>query len=335
MYHNPTPLPIEPAAPNTHLDPPESPVQQNTCSAYADEQSTRFRLVDSFRHSGWRDVRQRIWLALPEANLPIHRRVNFGRCGSSHWIQQHRTQPERFRIVLDRCHDRFCTPCAVDRRATIRRNLAGKLLPTPHRLLTLTIRHADEPLRDLLNHLLRSFRRLRQRRLWKERVTGGAAFLELTYNQQTTSWNPHLHVLLEGRYIPAPQLRQIWLEVTGDSHNLDISIVRTPARAIDYVCKYATKPLPACVTHHHRPLTEAIGALSHRRTIITFGRWRHWHLTSPPDDRSWSLYGHVDEIHYKALDGDQLAARVESMLHTADPHSGEFCVDLDLPPPDQ
>lgn len=325
--------PVAPLGATTPLDPPESAVAEDSCSSWAADQSTRFRLLDSFRHSGWRQIRERIWLALAEANQPVHRRVNFGRCGSSWWVQQHRTDPGRFRIVLDRCHDRFCTPCAVDRRAVIRRNLAGKLLPAPHRLLTLTIRHHDEPLRELINHLMRSFRRLRQRSLWRERVTGGAAILEVKLSADGTSWHPHLHVILEGRYLPSPQLREIWLAVTGDSHNLDISLIRQPSRVIDYVCKYVTKPLSHTITHHHRRLTEAIRALAHRRLLVTFGRWRHWHLTSPPDDRSWTLYGHVDEIHYKALDGDLLAHRVESMLHTADPRTGEFWVDLDLPPP--
>lgn len=325
----------QPPSSPAHLDPPETPVECNTCSPGAEPYDPAEAIYDTFRHSGWIETRRRIYRAMYDAGTSLARRNNYGRCGASWWIQRHRTDPTRFRTVMDRCHDRFCTPCSVDRRETVRRNLSGKLDNRPHRLLTLTIRHHQESLRDLTNRVMTCFRKLRQRALWKQRVTGGAAFLEVNYNADANTWHPHLHVILEGHYLPAPELRQAWLAITGDSKNVDISLIRDHRSVTNYVCKYATKPLPHSVTSHHSQLVEAIDALGHRRTIVTFGRWRNWRLTAQPDDSSWELYLSMDAATYEAAMGNQLASRVLAMITTADTSSREFFVDLDDMPPDQ
>jgi hypothetical protein len=323
-----------PPGPKAHLDPVEIPVYPDPCSTREGTFDPETELIDNFRHSGWKTRRAAILRALHDTAARVARLGSFATCGSVYWVLRNKHDLETFKVVTAKCHDRLCTPCAVDRQTVIRRNIAARVLDQPHRFLTLTIRHTSEPLQVLINRLVTAFRKLRQRRLWRDRVNGGASFLEITYNPATNHWNPHLHCILEGRYIPRPALTELWLAITGDSRNVHISLIRTRKGTIDYVTKYATKPLPPTVFQRPLALREAVQALSNRRLVLTFGRWRHWRLLADPDDGDWEEFASVDALRLRAGDDDQLASRILAMIHTADPETGLFHVDLDLPPPE-
>lgn len=318
----------------THLDTSETTVESKSASPIEETTSSRIELVESFRHSGWKADRARILDAFYDARVSCSRTVAFCACGSGHWVMRSKAEPERFKVIPNHCHDRMCVPCGGARQAVIRRNLDRLLTDVPHRFLTLTIRHADEPLAVLLTRLYRAFRLLRNRRLWKDRVRGGVAFLELTYNDDTGSWNPHLHCMLEGLYIPLPDLSALWLCCTGDSHNVKIKLIRNKPYVIGYVTKYATKPLPASVVSNEMALVEAIEALAKRRTVISFGRWKNWKLLDDPGDEGWELFATLESVRFQAMCDDPLCSVICSMVDTADPHTGEFTINLDLPPPD-
>jgi hypothetical protein len=221
----------------------------------------------------------------------------------------------------------------VDRQAVIRRNLQTRLATGTYRFLTLTIRHQSEPLRPLINRLYASFRKLRQTAHWRERVDGGVAIFELTYNPRANGWHPHVHCILAGRYLDVVILRRAWLTITGDSTGIDISLLRTKRGAIDYVCKYSTKAMPPAIFRDRDALTEVLDVLAKRRLVLTFGTWRRYRLLEDPDDRGWEAFDSVTALIYRRSQDDDLASRILSMLHTADPHTAEFLVDLDLPPP--
>lgn len=320
--------------PQAHLDPVETPVDQLSCSTRLGTYDPETELIDNFRHSGWRLRRAKIYRALRHTGAPTHRLGSFRTCGSDYWILRNTHDPACFKVATAKCHDRLCTPCAVERQTVIRRNISTRLLNQPHRFLTLTIKHSHESLDYLIHRLVTSFRKLRQRRLWRDRVVGGASFLEITYNPDLHQWNPHLHCILEGKYIPRPDLSELWLAVTGDSQNLHINLIRTRKAAIDYVTKYATKPLPPEVFASPHALHEAVRTLSRRRLVVTFGRWRNWKLLADPDERDWEAFASLDALRLRASDDDQLASRIIAMLDTADPDTGQFYVDLDLPPPE-
>lgn len=315
----------------SHLDPVETPVEPITSSPSTREPDSDLGLCDHFRHSGWKHDRELIFATMRDLNLSYGRREAFRTCGTGFWIQRHRDDPERFRTVADHCHDRLCVPCGHSRQAVIRQN-ASRLIPDrPHRFLTLTIRNVGDDLNTMLNHLYTSFRKLRQRSLWKRRVWGGVAFCEITYNAERRTWNPHLHCILDGLYIDRPDLTRAWLAVTGDSFNVKIQLIRTKYAVINYVTKYATKPLPHSVIAGGDALPEAIRALRRRRLLIPFGTWRSFRLLDNPADADWQLYDHSSGIEVRALAGDVLAANVLSMLHTAHPITGEFHVLNDGP----
>ena len=320
--------------PPSLLDPLESPATQQTAPATWEPTAPPLALTDTFRHSSWRRNRQKTFDAMLRIGFGHSRLTAFADCGSGFWILRHKEDLSRFRAVPDHCHDRFCVPCNGQRQAIIRRNLDHYLANRPHRFLTLTLRHHNQPLDYLLTRLYKCFKRLRGRRFWQERVRGGAAFLEITHNEQTHGWHPHLHCMLDGLYLDLGILRKLWLAVTGDSDQVKINLIRTRSEVINYVTKYSTKPIPATVLQSPDTLDEALRALRSRRTIVTFGTWRNWRLTDDPRELDWSCFEHINAIRGNADNGDVLCQNILAMMPTADPHTGEFVVHNTGPPLD-
>lgn len=319
---------------SSQLDPVETPVWLDPCSPTVGTLDTRSGLVDTFRHTGWQQRRAAIHAAMHDAGCRIGRVSRFQRCGADRWILRSRKDPEIFKVVTAKCHDRFCSPCVVDRQAVIRRNLQTRLREGTFRFLTLTIRHHTEPLRPLFNRLHTAFRKLRQTSHWKDRVQGGVAIYELTYDPAANGWHPHLHCILDGRYMDVVLLRRTWLAITGDSTGVDISLIRSKHGAIDYVCKYSTKAMPSGIFRDHAALCEAIEVLSKRRLLLCFGTWRNYRLLVDPAERGWEAFDSISALIYRRSNDDELASRILAMLPTADVHTAEFVVDLNLPPPE-
>lgn len=270
-----------------------------------------------------------------DLRVPYTRLIAFAECGMASWVLRSRDDPSVFKLALNTCKDRFCQPCAAARAALIRRNLHDHLDDSPHRFATFTIRHDREPLKVLLERLYRAFRKLRQRPLWKERVDGGVAFLEVKLSDRSGWWHPHLHCILSGSYIPLPDIRRDWLAVTGDSWNVDLRLVRDEAEIQHYVTKYVTKALPSPAIDQPDMLDELVAALRSRRLIITFGKWRRWKLLTDPSEASWELFAHEDEVRFRATCDDPLCSAIVAMFGHADPRTGEIYLDLDqLPLPD-
>lgn len=322
-------------ADSSQLGPIETPVWHNPCSPSVGTLDRLTRLVETFRHTGWKQRRAAIFNAMYDVGRPEARRERFARCGADRWILRSRSDPTIFKHVTAKCHDRFCSPCVVDRQAVIRRNLHSKLGPGRYRFLTLTLRHQHDPLRPLFNRLHAAFRKLRQTSLWKERVDGGVAMYELTYDAQANGWHPHLHCILQGRYMDVVVLRRIWLSITGDSTGVDLQKIRDKANAIWYVCKYSTKAMPPGIFREPDALNEALDVLSKRRLLLCFGAWRNFRLLIDPEDSAWEAFDSVQGLIVRRMNDDPVASRILSMLHTADVRTAEFVVDLhDLPPPE-
>jgi hypothetical protein len=203
------------------------------------------------------------------------------------------------------------------------------------RFVTLTLRASPDPLQARVDRLLKAFSKLRRRVLWKERVEGGAAFLEITRGAAGTHWHVHLHVIMEGRWIDKPDLAETWLQITGDSYVVDIGLIRDKRDVGYYVTKYSTKPLDSKLQREPVHLIEAINALRGRKLLYAFGTWARWQLLTHPSDEAWTLYGHVNELLYRAANGDELADLVLLMLqHSPDIFAGDtFCIDLQPEPP--
>lgn len=167
------------------------------------------------------------------------------------------------------CGNRFCPTCHVARRRRLRGQLraicdslpAAKTFPV--RFLTLTIPVGPE-LRNAARVLISSFRRLRQRKWWKHRVCGGCYVLEVA--GRPGAWHIHLHIIVEGTFLPKRQLSAEWSKV-GPGHIVRIRAF-PPAVVASYITKYVTKSdLP--------PTTQlaASDPLRHLRLHSFFGNW--------------------------------------------------------------
>lgn len=317
----------------TLLDPPETPGPPTACSPSPPPLDGPTPLQHPFRHAGWSRDRDSIYRALCSYPVTGNRQEAFATCGTGAWLLRDDTDPTHFKIATDRCHDRLCVPCQRERSRVITDNLLALLPDHPLRMVTLTIRASAEPLRASITALYRWFRILRRRPFWKHRITGGCAFLELTYNHDKGTWHPHLHVLCDGRYLPQPVLSAEWLAITGDSFICDVRLVRNKNRAAAYVAKYATKSLPPGIARDRDLLHELIFAISGRRMLVTFGTWAHWKLTRDREETGFTFFSHVNDLRFKRSEGDTTAAAILKALEAfpSDNLPSEF--HIDLPPP--
>lgn len=142
------------------------------------------------------------------------------------------------------CSDKTCEPCIDFRRWRIRERIQHALLGLPRnqtlrwRHITLTLRNTHD-LKDRLDHLIRSFRNLRHRKLWKSTQYGGFYVIEITEGK--TGWHPHLHIVSYGHFIPLRKFSYVWRQITKDSHHVHISTIASGQNIARYVSKYITK----------------------------------------------------------------------------------------------
>jgi len=284
----------------------------------ADPTALRADLPDvTWRHSGCRPARARIWAALQRADLPAARLDRYERCGGNAWIMQDTLQPGRYRIACDRCHDRWCPVCGRERSRVISGNILARLGRDPARFVTLTLAARDVPLTDTIDRLYRSFARLRLTRLWRDTVTGGVAMCELKRSRDGLHWHVHLHAIVQGAYLPQPLLSRAWRRITGDSYIVDVRLIRNPDQAAQYVTKYASKPLDPSVTRAPDLLLDAIRALKGRRLCLTYGAWRGLALTQVTDDTVWHAVAPLCVLLQRAASGDPDAVQILASLQGA------------------
>lgn len=261
----------------------------------------------NFRHSGWNHDRRRVYEALRRTGQSGSRLHDFTSCGKHAYVFQSVEDPAVYTLGGSTCHDRFCLPCGRERSRVIAGNVKLKVEGKKARFLTLTLRSDNEPLTELLAKLTQDFTSLRRTKLWRKRVTGGVAFLEVKWKDNTQRWHVHLHALLQGRYVPREDVSKTWLKITGTSEVIDIRIVENEAHCTHYICKYASKPLDKTVLVEPLRLDEAIVALKGKRLCMTFGSWRGYKLTQPPESGTWIQLGTLQEIMTRAEAGEPRA----------------------------
>jgi len=293
----PTPTLAPAAVPiRTTLDPLETPVTDRPASPLVEPDPDSAGLRWTFRHSGSHHERTAVYDALTRLNTAFRRRDSFANCGSSYWLLESRTRPGVYKLTADLCHDRWCPACGRLRADLVAGNVQLALHGRPSRHVALTIRSTDQPLKKQLTRLYAAFRRLRATPLWKDRVIGGVAVLEITYNVETARYHPHLHCLVHGKFLPIEDLRRDWLRITGDSFEVAIRFVPDDQQAARYVTKYLAKPVDHAIYHNPAALLEAIDAVRGVKQLITFGDWRTLHLSRPPKEDDWRSIGHVHEL---------------------------------------
>lgn len=317
------------------VHPPETkPV--NPFLSQGGEPPDTLTLSQNFRHAGWHHNRSLVNAALQRTRQSVSRIVAFQSCGYHSFVYRSLEPPYRYRLGGSSCHDRFCIPCARDRSHLLALNVLESLGTEPVRFLTLTLKHADRPLADQLDRLYASFRFLRDRSLWKSKVTGGAAFLEVAWADGTQQWHVHLHCLVHGKYLERIALSRLWHEVTGDSMVIDIRIVSDRSKIARYVTKYVSKPLNNTFLNRPALLDAVLVATKGRRLCLTFGDWRGIKLTAHPTPDAWECLGSFFSIANDAYHGDEIA---QEALHAICPDVAHYAIQVIAnarpPPPAQ
>ena len=273
----------------------------------------------TFRHSGWKRQRALIRNALVASHVSPRALSRFDLCGSEPWLAQNAADPSEFCILTNTCRNRWCRPCSNARAQRIEDNLRTRLSDKPHRFITLTLKHEPGPLRDQLDRLYECFRQLRRATFWKRHVTGGAAVLEIGHSHHDDTWHPHLHIVVEGKYIPHGQLSDLWRTITGDSFIVHVQYVRTAPHITAYLAKYLRKPVNARIINKPDQLLELITAVKHRRLCTTFGTWRLWPLTKSQSATVWEPLAPLAVIVERADAGGILAKHQIDCLLSSHP----------------
>lgn len=162
-------------------------------------------------------------------------------------------------VKADFCRERLCFVCAWRRQARFMAQMYPVLDILSARdyqflFATLTIKNVNfENLQQTVDSLMKGFERLRHRKKVKRAWQGIVRSVELTYNQQTNTFHPHIHLLVaveqdyfkdKSKYISQADLTTYWAESMEVDYEpiVDIRRVDSTERATVETLKYALKP---------------------------------------------------------------------------------------------
>lgn len=214
-------------------------------------------------------------------------------CRKNAWFVQHDTTGD-IRVQSSRCKLRWCPICRDVSRMIVTSAVESWLREQKYpKMLTFTLEHTDDELTTQIKKLYDSFRKIRKRVLLKRAITGGIWFFQITFNQQTEQWHPHIHCLIAGAFIPHGKLKSLWHKITGDSFIVDIRPVRDIESASSEVARYATSPADITKTDLEHAL-DVYYATRNRRICGTWGSARGLKLKPTPLDDHDSWYKVAD-----------------------------------------
>jgi hypothetical protein len=270
-----------------------------------------------FRHTHWKVKRDKVMIALRAAHATEKQLDAFVNCGADCVVEIEATT-QQYRIRGQYCHNRHCEPCQKAKANLLAANLKEKLAEAKsfqYRFITLTLKHNDAPLREQIDRLNASFKKLRQTKFWKQSQTGGAAILEVKWKPGTRHWHPHLHIIAEGSFIRKQDLSDHWLKITGDSSIVDIRTLDSGKDAAHYVAKYVSKGTNDDVWDDTDASIEWIISLHNVRTAATFGRWRGFKLLAKSEQTGdWRPLGSLTKIVQLAFEGNEYYIRLVQQL---------------------
>lgn len=271
-----------------------------------------------FRHKNWSEKRKHVRQALYDAYSSQNSLNSFDNCGSDCQVEWSETK-QRWRIVGAYCHNRHCEPCMRAKSALITNNLReqmAKRAKKRHRFITLTLKHSDKPLKEQIKRLYASYKTLRSKPEWKSSQKGGAATLEVKWIPETKKWHPHLHIISEGEFISTYWLSQIWRDITGDSHIVDVRLISADKDVAYYVGKYVTKGTNDAVWIDPIVAAEWVKSVKGVRMCATFGSWRGFKLLKREKEEKgvWAHVASLGSLVRRAQSGEVYAMELLVLL---------------------
>lgn len=307
-----------PAVPSYGLDALETTLQTDRESLLDGPQEPSEDEGVTFRHSGWTSRRNCVQRALETLDASESRSQRFDSCGSRAWVLESVDEPGVFRISCDRCRDRFCQPCALQRARHIATCVGDFAKGKELRLITLTLRKTGNNISEDVNRIYAGFTRLRRRVLWSKSQRGGVYFIEIKRRRNDDGWHTHIHVLSEGRYINKKKLSDAWLDITGDSMIVDVKWCDSGEDAARYVAKYAGKGVHGSCYHDPEILSEAIVAIKGRRLVGKWGTWRSLAFDTDVPPGEWVGVDSLRRLIDRSLRRDPVAIGILAQLKGGD-----------------
>jgi len=210
-------------------------------------------------------------------------------CRKFAWFVQS-SVTNRLRVMSSRCKLRWCPICRDVSRMIVTSSVDEwlKIQKYP-KMITLTLKHSDDPLATQISKIYDCFRKLRRRAYFQRLITGGVWFFQLKFNSDTEQWHPHIHCLVAGKFLPHAQLKQLWFKITGDSHVVDIRPVKDLEGCSNEVARYATSPADITAVTLKRSL-DIFHATKGRRICGSWGSARKLVLRPMPlpDTGEWT-----------------------------------------------
>ena len=239
-----------------------------------------------------------------------------------------------------RCNRKWCPVCArmVAAKRSAKLAAVARSFQWPL-FVTLTMRNipADECAVDFVRDLRKAFGKLRNRKLWKSRVAGGAAAIEVT--NTGAGWHPHIHALIDCRWLairtPAPrptdspariaalcedaakEFSALWAKCLKADYTPSVKTKRASHEAAKEVMKYACKG--SDLVESPDSIGPVLRMLDGTRLVTTFGSAfgidveepERPPFACPNGHQSWTL---TPPGILAAADGDGLTARQKIAL---------------------
>ncbi len=206
-------------------------------------------------------------------------------CRKVAWFVQHKVT-KKLRVMSSRCKLRWCPICRDVSRMIVTQAVDEWLKVQKYpKMITLTLKHSDDPLELQIKRLYDSFRKLRRRAYFQRLISGGVWFFQLKLNLKTEQWHPHIHCLVAGKFLPHNRLRNLWKEITHDSDIVDIRPVKDLENASTEVARYATSPADITRMDFEQSM-EVYYATKNKRICGSWGTAKKCTLKpTPQDDR--------------------------------------------------
>ncbi len=213
------------------------------------DQQKKAQVVSALVAAGWPELADRIKDCGRTA-----RKMRCRSCGAE-WI------------APDRCHLRLCPDCGQIR--ALRLYNAHKCLAGQPNLkhLVLTFKNTPTLAWAMIPWMRGCFTRLRNRKLFARSWLGGVYSMEFTYTK-AAGFHPHIHALIEGKFVPQAEIAKAWKEITGSAEVVWIARAKRSRQVLKYILKPGGDLLddPAA-------LDNFLTVIQHRHFVSGWGKW--------------------------------------------------------------
>lgn len=326
-YHNQG---LDPGKPNCHdksIDDsdsfcPESPAGENPSLVHPVVTSARCPIPTDYK--AYRTINNESEMRATEKlyrDIDLRdsktRSLTLGCCRSLAWFAWHEDS-KAVKVLSNSCRLRWCPICSSVRHLQIRDTVKDWINSVNYpKFLTLTFKHSTAPLVHQITELYKFFRLLRQRKEFRDKVTGGVWFFQIVRSKTTGEWHPHIHCIISGEYISQRRLSSMWLSVTKTSSIVDIRKIRDENEIADYVSRYCARPA-ALSKFKSADRIEIHDALHGRRLCGTWGNgnvmsFRHGQIE---DKHKWHILGRYGTI----IKNMQLNSRSKAIVKAWNEH---------------